>query len=417
MSQIYDIEKPESGATLISELYGIIKNHIAALATCFAGTSYPTGNAGPFPGQLCYRTDLGTNGKLMKYNSIGAWEEASVDSTVSDEVILARGDAVSLDARLDVAINEDGTLRGDAPSSNWWTEEGQAETYIDSTSFSLPIDLTAIYTEGRPVYFSGVAGAPQYSRIISSTWGSVTTIVIEDAILDSSLSAVFYGQSRYNVGVYRDATDALKGIVEKLTQAEFLAMTDTTRYVTADQIADIAQYSEIYIDAASMTPGTTNGANIDIKEYTAGNNYDTDHLVFIKATEKYIYFNYVMPPTWDRATLRAKFYWSSDTGSSETDTVEWEISAIAVGNDDSVDEVTFGTSQVISDALENVDGTDMQISDTTPAIVVGGTPELGDMIIFKVSRNIGGTDDMSEDAWLFGILLQIKNNKAVSVWS
>lgn len=412
MSQDYDSQYPISGVTKISELYAIIKNHIAAVATCFAGTAYPTGNMGPFTGQLCFRTDLG---KLMRYNG-SSWVDTPVGSTVSNEVITARGSASSLDARLDASLNEDGTLKGSAPASGWWSLEGQTATYLSTTSFSLPIDLTAVYTAGRPVYFSGVADAPQYSRVVSSTFGSVTTVVIEDAVLDASLSAVYYGQPLYNVGVYRNATDALKGIVEKLTQAEFLVMEDTTRYVTADQIGDIAQYSEIYIDAASMTPATTNGAAIGTKEYTTGDNYDNDYLAFDSTIEEFVFFNLVMPPTWDRATLKVKFYWSSASGSTAGDTVEWKINGVAIGNDDSIEDVTFGLSQVISDALLVDNGTDMQISGATPAITIGGTPALGDMINIRVSRNVDGTDDMAEDAWLFGVLLQIKHDKAVSAW-
>jgi hypothetical protein len=29
------------------------------------------------------------------------------------------------------------------------------------------------------------------------------------------------------------------------------------------------------------------------------------------------------------------------------------------------------------------------------------------MVHFKLSRNVGGTDDMVEDAWLFGALIQV----------
>jgi hypothetical protein len=63
------------------------------------------------------------------------------------------------------------------------------------------------------------------------------------------------------------------------------------------------------------------------------------------------------------------------------------------------------------------------ISAATPAVTIGGSPALGDLVHFKISRNVGGTDDMTEDAWLFGVLIQISETfpdasgtNAVAAW-
>ena len=34
----------------------------------------------------------------------------------------------------------------------------------------------------------------------------------------------------------------------------------------------------------------------------------------------------------------------------------------------------------------------------------------------EVNRNTAGTDNMAEDAWLFGVLIQIKMTSTVSAW-
>ncbi|GAJ05359.1 unnamed protein product, partial [marine sediment metagenome] len=52
----------------------------------------------------------------------------------------------------------------------------------------------------------------------------------------------------------------------------------------------------------------------------------------------------------------------------------------------------------------------------TPDVTIGGTPALGDTIIFEIWRNTDGTDDMAEDAWLFGSTLQIKLSGVVAAW-
>jgi hypothetical protein len=179
-------------------------------------------------------------------------------------------------------------------------------------------------------------------------------------------------------------------------------------------IGTLNGYENIWIPAGAMISLATNGAEAGVNEY-ASNDINLDYYAFNGATEEYVAFNLAMPPNWDRGTVKAKFYWSSATGSSSGDIVEWEIGGGALSNNDTID-TAIGTTQVISDTLLADDGTKLQVSDATPAVTVGGTPALEDLISFKVSRNVGGTDDMTEDAWLFGVLLQITVNQAVTAW-
>ena len=122
-----------------------------------------------------------------------------------------------------------------------------------------------------------------------------------------------------------------------------------------------------------------------------------------------------MPEDWDRGTIKAKFYWSSATGSSVADTVEWGIKARAIDDNDAID-AALGTPQVISDTILAANGADMQRTAATPAITVGNAAGLGDMVVFEVYRNTDGTDAMAEDAWLFGVNLQYQRNQTVAAW-
>lgn len=192
-----------------------------------------------------------------------------------------------------------------------------------------------------------------------------------------------------------------------------------TNQIAAD-IPDIQEnfaclaYINVWVPAKAMTPTDTNGAEAGTNEY-ATNDLMRAYYAFDGATEQYVGFDVPMPENWDRSTIKAKFYWSSATGSTAADTVEWEIGGVAIGDSDPLD-ATLGTTQVISDALLANNGTDLQISSATPAITIGGTPALGDLIHIKISRNVGGTDDMTEDAWLFGCYLQLGINESVSAW-
>lgn len=170
-------------------------------------------------------------------------------------------------------------------------------------------------------------------------------------------------------------------------------------------------YDTIYIPAASMSPTSTSGAVLGSYEYPT-NAIQSDYLGFNGATEQYACFSFPMPEGWNLGTITAKFYWSSATGSTAGDTVEWELAAKSLRDGDTID-AAYGTSQVISDILLADNGGAGQLSGASPAITVGGTPALGALIQYKVSRNVAGTDNMTEDAWLRGVRIKFLINTPV----
>ena len=180
-------------------------------------------------------------------------------------------------------------------------------------------------------------------------------------------------------------------------------------------IDSISLQGTIYIDAGAMVPCTTNGALQSTHEYPT-NDIDIDHYAFdTGGVEERVQFKLVMPESWNRGTIKAKFYWSSATGSTAGDTVEWGIKAGALSDSDAID-AALGTPQVISDALLANDGADLQISAATPALTVAGTLVLNDLIMFEIYRNTDGVDVMAEDAWLFGVLTQYKKTRYAASW-
>jgi len=163
-----------------------------------------------------------------------------------------------------------------------------------------------------------------------------------------------------------------------------------------------------------MVPCTTSGALAGTNEYDT-NNIDLDYFAFSSGvSEERVQFKCPMPEGYDRGTIKAKFYWSSATSSMAGDTVEWGIKVGALSDNDAIDTV-LGTPQVISDTLLADNGADLQITDATSPIVVGGTPVLEDILLFEIYRNTDN-DNMAEDAWLFGALIQFKVDNAVVAW-
>ena len=177
----------------------------------------------------------------------------------------------------------------------------------------------------------------------------------------------------------------------------------------------------IYVPATAMFPMATNGAVAGTYEYATNDTVQT-YYAFDDSTEQFVSFSMPFPEGWDRGTIKAKFFWSSETGSSAGDTVEWKISLTAISDNDALD-VAWGGAQVISDDVLAADGADLQLSAATPAITVQGTPALGDLITVRISRTGTAPDDMAEKAWLFGVWIQLNctmpdasGTNAIAAW-
>lgn len=175
-------------------------------------------------------------------------------------------------------------------------------------------------------------------------------------------------------------------------------------------------YKTYWIPAGAFIPTTTNGADADSYEYTTNDNM-VDYLAFDGATEEYAAFNLPMGEAWDRSTIKAKFYWTpGDSAATAGDTVEWKLAGQAISDDDALDVAMGDAGEVMSDTvLAGVEGS-LHKTGASPAITVGGTPLLADMIHFKVSRNVDGTDDMTEDAWLLGVWIQYQVTNVTAAW-
>jgi len=176
-----------------------------------------------------------------------------------------------------------------------------------------------------------------------------------------------------------------------------------------------ANYRTLWIPASDFRSTATNGATYGVEEKTT-NDKNYGYYAFDGATEEYIEYDLHMPEEWNLGTVKAKVHWYPQTGSSESDTCEWEVGGIAIADDGALDTSLSGT-QVISDAVTAGTTGDLHITAATPAITFAGTPALAKMIHLKVSRNVGGTDDMTEDGRFLGVMIQYREvATVVSAW-
>jgi len=175
-------------------------------------------------------------------------------------------------------------------------------------------------------------------------------------------------------------------------------------------------YDTLWVPAGAMTPSVTDGADPETKEYGT-NDMTHDALLFDGAAQnESAEFNIVMPEIWNLGTVKAKMYWSAPTSASANDWVRMSLAGGAFSNSDALDAV-LGTAQNIDDQAITID--DLHISAASSAITIGGTPALGDMIHFKLTRDYDYACDgvaMAEDLRFIGILIQFRKTEVAVTW-
>ncbi|MBW8001780.1 MAG: hypothetical protein FVQ80_07120 [Planctomycetes bacterium] len=189
MGQTYNVVKPEAGVTIFGELYQILRDHFDAAITNMVGAAAP---GSPAEGWTWYDS---VNDKMQAYDG-ASWRDIDYNTSVYTDVLNSRGTAASLDARLDVSINEDGTLSGSSPAGAWWTAGTSPWAYVgQAVQFKENGDKRSVYTIGRAIKLNGVTGAPQYSSVTAVAYAAATTTVtLKDGIVSSSMTTPEFGQ-------------------------------------------------------------------------------------------------------------------------------------------------------------------------------------------------------------------------------
>ncbi len=234
------------------------------------------------------------------------------------------------------------------------------------------------------------------------------------AIRASTFTAGAAGFLKHEVGGLEADVNAYNGLI-RIASGSTTNVTNLAGLNTAlsSNLLDAGQYQEIWIDAGAMVSRTTNGAATATEEY-ATNDVMSDHFLFDTTTEEGVQFRLVLPDTWDLGTVKAKVYWDAATGASASDTVEWGVAGGSYANDDAID-AALGTPVTINDVVIAVG--DLHVSPASGSMTIAGTPALGDLCVFEVTRQVAGTDDMAEDAKLLGVAIQYKELVTASaVW-
>jgi hypothetical protein len=185
--------------------------------------------------------------------------------------------------------------------------------------------------------------------------------------------------------------------------------------VKTDGAVTGTNYRTIWVDAGSMVPTATNGAQAATEEL-ATNDVMLDYFAFDTSTTEKVQFKVVMPAQWDAGVVRAKFYWKSSN--TDNGDVAWKIQAVAHA-DSGVLDTAFGTAVSVHTADDvglGVDN-DLHITNSTTDMTIAGSPAEGELVLFQVYRDVSA-DNYNADAHLLGVNIQYRESiTASAVWA
>jgi len=157
----------------------------------------------------------------------------------------------------------------------------------------------------------------------------------------------------------------------------------------------------LWVPASDMIAATTNGPSTAQLE-TATNKQNYKVWDFDATTQENAHFQIAFPKSWNEGTVTFQAFWSSTA--TDTDGVTWGLQATAFSSGDAID-AAWGTGVTVDDLCESAAG-EIYVAAESAAITIAGTPAAGDLVFFRVYRDVAdGNDTATEDARLLGIKL------------
>ena len=170
----------------------------------------------------------------------------------------------------------------------------------------------------------------------------------------------------------------------------------------------VAGLETIWIPAQAMYATTTNGADAQQIETTA-TRPDIKVLDFDAGTAEYAQFAVAMPKSWNLGTVTFQAWWTPSN--TNTGNCIFGLQGVSCSDSDTAD-VVFGTAQEVTDAgIGTVE--DVQVTGTSSAMTIAGSPADNDMTFFQVYRDAAdGSDTFTGDARLIGIKMYYTTDAA-----
>ena len=239
-------------AQLVREYVGNLQDNAEALRSNFSGPSAPES---PAIGQTYFNI---TENKEYTYTSNG-WVPSDHNTSVYSEVVDARGQLANLNARLSIALNEDGTLKVPAELGvDEWKDPVYGISYVSKNSFTVPEDMTSVFTEGRAIKV--VNGNTEVRTYVNSSeynqQYNVTTVTTGNNVVASNISAV-----RYSI--------IQNGLPHNVASMSSLIREPNTAY--AEKVKVLLPSLNVSMCLQCTTAGTTSSGDLVVSEPSIGN--------------------------------------------------------------------------------------------------------------------------------------------------
>ena len=220
--------------------------------------------------------------------------------------------------------------------------------------------------------------------------GGITSAKITDgAIVNADINA--------SAGI--DATKIANGTVtsEEFQHINTLSSNAQTQLNTKLQVGNFS----MWIPAEAISPQSANPCgSLTTTANANAAQPDFRTLAFDKSTDEFAQFSIAMPKMWNEGTVLFTFYWTH-AGSAGNDVI-WTIAGTSVSNDEAIGAVAFGTAVSYQDTA--LAAKDLHIISSDTALTIAGSPAVGDVCFFQISRDANATnDDFDGDALLMGV--------------
>ena len=358
-----------------------------------ANVTIPTGQT-----KIVYSDGAGSGAAMAEIGTLGVTNLAvttnatiggtlDVDGTTNLDTVDIDG-AVQLDATLTVGANDQGydvILYGDTASANvtWDTSE-------DDLIFNGAAGL--IVPDGQLTLGSTAVSstAAELNLVDGITAG---TVLASKAVIVDSNKDLTGGRNLTISGELDAATLDISG------DADIDGTLETDGLTVGGVAAKVAGKETMFVPAAAMYPSTTNPCSDLEQVETTALRPDLKVLDFAADADDFAQFAIAMPKSWNEGTVTFQPFWTV-TGTN-TGTVAWQLSGVAITNDESIN-TAFGT-QVATTALA-FSGTsnDLMVSAESGAVTIAGSPAANDMCFFQINRDTSA-DDQTGAARLLGI--------------
>ena len=153
--------------------------------------------------------------------------------------------------------------------------------------------------------------------------------------------------------------------------------------------------SSFMLSAAGIIPATTSGCSDPVQVETTTNKVNFKYVNFDKDSIEIGWWNHPLPSDYGGGTITYKVYWAFVGATAYK--VAWDLSAVAIGNNDAYD-AAVGTEIQVND--EGSASSKIYTTDESSALTIAGSPAAGDMVFWRLRRvaNDGTNDTLDVDA-------------------